>query len=75
MLSSIALSSAAYVRHANLRDFSFWLVLPTLPMFLLLPALLKVGMGFYVSLALSIAVMLLCYAIAVPLLARIGITI
>lgn len=54
---------------------TFWLVLPTLPMFLVLPALLKNGLGFYPSLAISVAVMAVCYLIAVPLLARIGITI
>jgi hypothetical protein len=60
---------------AELSTGTFWLVLPTLPMFLVLPALLKYGMGFYISLALSIAVMLACYAMAVPLLARFGVTI
>jgi hypothetical protein len=40
-----------------------------------LPALLKAGMGFYPSLGISMAVMLACYAIAVPLLARFGISI
>lgn len=60
---------------AALSTGTFWLVLPTLPMFLVLPALLKSGIGFYASLAISIAVMLACYAIAVPLLARFGITI
>jgi hypothetical protein len=54
---------------------TFWLVLPTLPMFLVLPALLKNGVGFYPSLALSVAVMALCYAGAVPVLARFGIQI
>jgi hypothetical protein len=53
---------------------TFWLVLPTLPMFLVLPALLKSGIGFYASLAASIAVMATCYAVAVPILARFGIT-
>lgn len=54
---------------------TFWLVLPTLPMFLVLPVLLKHGISFYLSLSLSVAVMAACYLIAVPLLARIGITI
>ena len=54
---------------------TFWLVLPTLPMFLVLPALLKNGLGFYPSLAISVAVMALCYAGAVPVLARFGIQI
>jgi hypothetical protein len=62
-------------RIAELSTATFWLVLPTLPMFLVLPALLKAGMGFYPSLGISMAVMLACYAIAVPLLARFGISI
>ncbi len=62
-------------RIAELSVGTFWLVLPTLPMFLVLPALLKSGTGFYASLGISIAVMLLCYATAVPILARFGITI
>jgi hypothetical protein len=60
---------------AELSVSTFWLVLPTLPMFLVLPALLKSGMGFYASLGISIAVMLACYVIAIPILARFGITI
>jgi len=45
-------------RIAELSVSTFWLVLPTLPMFLVLPALLKSGMGFYASLGISIGVML-----------------
>jgi hypothetical protein len=59
----------------ELSTATFWLVLPTLPMFLVLPALLKSGITFYPSLATSTGVMLACYVIAVPLLARFGITI
>ncbi|OFW31047.1 MAG: hypothetical protein A3H97_06530 [Acidobacteria bacterium RIFCSPLOWO2_02_FULL_65_29] len=62
-------------RIAELSVGTFWLVLPTLPMFLVLPALLKEGVGFYGSLAVSIVVMMACYAIAVPILARFGITV
>jgi len=60
---------------SELSTATFWLVLPTLPMFLVLPALLRYGLGFYASLAISVAVMASCYLVAVPLLARIGITI
>ena len=60
---------------AELYTSTFWLVLPTLPMFLVLPALLRHGLGFYPSLAISIAVMMLCYAAAIPVLARFGIQI
>ncbi|HYH42442.1 MAG TPA: DUF3147 family protein [Burkholderiales bacterium] len=60
---------------AELSSSTFWLVLPTLPMFLALPALLRAGWGFYPSLALSVAIMVACYAVAVPLLARFGMSI
>ncbi len=39
----------------------FWLVLPTLLFFILLPALLKNHMGFWPSLVISIAVMVVFY--------------
>ena len=60
---------------AELSTGTFWLVLPTLPMFLVLPALLRNGAGFYPSLGISIVVMAACYAIAVPILARFGVSI
>lgn len=60
---------------AELSTGTFWLVLPTLPMFLVLPALLKAGWTFYPALALSIGVMLGCYLAAIPLLARLGVMI
>jgi hypothetical protein len=59
---------------SELSTATFWLVLPTLPMFLVLPALLRHGLRFHTSLAISVAVMA-CYLVAVPLLARIGVTI
>jgi hypothetical protein len=60
---------------AELSTGTFWLVLPTLPMFLVLPALLKSGWTFYPALGVSIGVMLACYVAAVPLLARFGVVI
>lgn len=62
-------------RIADLSISTFWLVLPTLPMFLVLPALLRHGVGFYPSLAVAVGVLLVCYLVAVPLLGRFGITI
>lgn len=53
---------------AELSKSVFWLVLPSLPFFLLLPFLLKKGWGFYSSLGLSTAVMIgLYYGIAMIL--------
>jgi hypothetical protein len=39
----------------------FWLVLPTLPMFLALPALLRGGVGFYPAVGLAILVTVVLY--------------
>ena len=60
---------------AELSLSTFWLVLPTLPMFLVLPFLLKTGWSFYPALAVSIAVMAASYLAAAPLLSRFGIVV
>jgi len=62
-------------RIAALSTSTFWLVLPTLPMFLVLPFLLRTGWGFYPELSVSIGVMAASYLAVAPLLARFGITI
>jgi len=46
---------------AELSSSIFWLVLPSLPFFLLLPFLLKKGLGFYSSMGLSTVVMIGLY--------------
>jgi hypothetical protein len=48
---------------AALAGSTFWFVLPSLPMFLVLPALLRSGISFLVALALSIAGTLALYAL------------
>lgn len=53
---------------------TFWFVLPTLPMFLLLPYLLRQGINFYLSLIVSILVMLVCYWITITILKTFGYT-
>jgi len=58
---------------ADLSRSIFWLVLPSLPFFLLLPFLLKRQFGFYPSLAMATVVMIALYAGMVNLLARLGI--
>lgn len=55
---------------AALSTSVFWLVLPSLPFFLLLPFLLKKGCGFYASLGLSTAVMMGLYYGMVVLLSK-----
>lgn len=51
----------------------FWLVLPSLALFLALPWLLRKGYGFPLSLTASIALTVACYFAMLALLKRLGI--
>lgn len=51
----------------------FWLVLPSLVLFLVLPLLLKLGLNFYFSLSLSVSLTALCYWLMVIILSHYGI--
>jgi len=51
----------------------FWLVLPSLVFFLVLPLLLKHGLGFWLSLGLSATTTITCYFVLLPLLRRFGV--
>ena len=51
----------------------FWLVIPSLALFVTLPLLLRSGVGFYLSLLIAIAVTVVCYYVMVVLLNRLGI--
>jgi len=53
----------------------FWLVLPSLAFFLVLPATLRAGWTFWPSLATAIAATVLCYGLTVVLLRKFGIVI
>lgn len=50
---------------SNLSVSIFWLVLPSLALFVSLPLLLKQGLDFYLSLLISVAITAACYAILV----------
>jgi len=49
-------------------------VLPSLPMFLLIPALLRHGVGFWLSLAAGCVLTILLYLAVVAIAARFGVT-
>jgi len=51
----------------------FWLVIPSLTLFLSLPLLLKKGVAFYPSMALSVALTILAYALMIVVLGKFGI--
>ena len=48
-------------RIAALSESTFWLVLPTLPMFLVLPAMLRHGFAFWIALSVSCALTVALY--------------
>lgn len=51
----------------------FWLVLPSLTLFVALPILLKQGLNFYLSISISIALTVGCYWLMVSTLNHFGI--
>jgi hypothetical protein len=59
-------------RLANHAEGTFWFVLPTLPMFLILPWMLRNGWGFWTSLALNCLATVLFFWITVFILRRFG---
>ena len=58
---------------AALSTSIFWLVLPSLALFLALPALLKRGVNFYPALVMSASVMLACYGVLLFALGKFGV--
>lgn len=60
-------------RIASHAQATFWFVLPSLPMFLVLPILLRMGTGFWAGLAASSALTVGLYLLMVALLPRLGI--
>ena len=53
-------------------EATFWFVLPSLPMFLLIPALLRNGIGFWLALALGCLLTILLYGLTVWIGPRLG---
>ena len=58
---------------ASLATSIFWLVLPSLSLFITLPMLLRTKLNFYFSLVASIVVMLACYGAMLVVLKKFGI--
>lgn len=58
---------------ADLSHGIFWLVLASLPLFLVLPALLRAGVSFWLSLGLACLAMIAAYFGLVWLLGRAGV--
>jgi hypothetical protein len=54
-------------------EATFWYVLPSLPMFLAVPALLRNGVNFWVSLAAGCVMTLLLYLVTISIAAHFGV--
>jgi hypothetical protein len=61
-------------RIAGHAESTFWFVLPSLPMFLALPAMLRGGVGFWPSMAASCVLTMALYFLTVWALSKFGIS-
>ena len=59
-------------RVAALSQSTFWFFLPSMPMFLALPAMLRAGLGFWPAFGLAIALTLALYLAMLGLAPRLG---
>jgi hypothetical protein len=59
---------------AELSQQIFWLVLPSLVLFLLFPVFLRLDMAFWLSLGLASVATILCYFLMILLLRRFGVS-
>lgn len=58
---------------SDLATSVFWLVLPSLALFLTLPFLLKQGLNFYLSISISIGITIGCYFLMISVLNHYGV--
>lgn len=58
---------------SDLASSIFWLVIPSLALFVALPILLKNGINFYISISASVAITVFCYLVMVLVLNHYGI--
>ncbi len=57
-------------RIASHSQATFWYVLPSLPMFLIFPALLRQGISFWLALAIACVITMSLYALTMWLLSK-----
>jgi hypothetical protein len=58
---------------ADHAEATFWYVLPSLPMFLLIPWLLRAGHGFWLTLGAGVVLTILLYLMTIGIAARFGV--
>ncbi len=67
------IDTKSVIQVSNLASNVFWLVLPSLVLFLTLPLLLKQGLNFYLALGIAIGVTAGCYFLMVSALGYFGV--
>jgi hypothetical protein len=58
---------------SELASSVFWLVIPSLALFVTLPIFLKYGLNFYLSISVSIIITVMCYWLMIVILNHYGI--
>ncbi|MGI9317805.1 MAG: DUF3147 family protein [bacterium] len=58
---------------SSLATSIFWLVVPSLALFVTLPLLLKQGINFYLSISVAILITVVCYGFMVTVLRHFGV--
>jgi hypothetical protein len=71
----LRIDGEAPAKIASLSGQIFWLILPSLVLFPVLPLLIRYGLGFWTSLCLSIAATAGAYLVLLPFLRRMGVEI
>ncbi len=51
----------------------FWLVIPSLALFLVLPVMLKKGVNFPISMGVALSVTVVCYFVMIGILGKLGV--
>ena len=59
---------------ANYVEATFWYVIPSIPMFLLIPWMLRSGQGFWIALVAGCALTVVLYLLTIMIAARFGVT-
>ena len=60
-------------RISTLSTSIFWLVIPSLALFVTLPVLLRKEINFYISMGTSIVITVICYYLMIVVLGKLGI--
>lgn len=60
-------------RIAQLSESAFWFFLPSMPLFLVLPAMLRAGVGFWLALLAACALTIALYGLMIVASSRFGI--